>query len=161
MIAVREIKKNWKLLNDLTLRKRNKTRSPTEIEINGITTQNSTQIAEAFSPYFSSVGSNLESQIPHSNTTLLSYMGERVQSSFFASPSTAKEVEIIISELNCRSGHSYTIPQKIFVKFDHVLSKPISDLFNLSISTGVFPDLLKIARVIPNYKSDSKNTEKL
>ena len=51
-------KNTWRLLNDLTFRKRNKNGSPTEIEINGITTQDSTQIAEAFSSYFSSVGSN-------------------------------------------------------------------------------------------------------
>ena len=90
-------KNTWKLLNDLTFRKRNKNRSPTEIEINGITTQDSTEISEAFSSYFSSVGSNLESQISHSNTSLLLYLRERVQFFFFASPSTAKEVELVIS----------------------------------------------------------------
>ena len=60
-------KYTWKLLNELTFRKRNKNGSPSEIEINGKTTQDSTQIAEAFFSYFSSVGRNLESQIPHIN----------------------------------------------------------------------------------------------
>ena len=88
-------------------------------------------------------------------------MIERMHSSFFEYPSTAKEVELVICKLNCRSCNSNAIPHKILVKFAHVLSKPICDLFNLSISTGVFPIILKIARVIPIYKSGSKKTEKL
>ena len=56
-------------------------------------------------------------------------MGER--------PSTVKEVELVISKLNCRSGHFNAIPHKIFIIFAHVLSKPISDLLNLYVSTGV------------------------
>ena len=93
------------MLNNLIFRKRNKNGYRTEIVINGITTQDSTQIAEALSSYFSSVGSNLVSQIPHSNTSPFLYIGERMQSSFFASPSTAKEVELVISKLNCHSGN--------------------------------------------------------
>ena len=93
----------------------------------------------------------------HSKTSITTIIYERKgQSSFFASTSTAKNVELVISKLNCNSGHSDAIPHKIFVKFSHVLSKPISDLFNLSVSTGVFPDILKIAYVIPIYKSGYK-----
>ena len=107
-------KKYLETINELTFRKRNKNGSPTEIEVNGITTQDLTQIAEAFSSYFSSLGSNLGSQIAYSNTSPLSYMSERMQSSFFEVPSTDKAVQLVINKLNCRSGYSNAIPHKIY-----------------------------------------------
>ena len=37
-----------------------------------------------------------------------------------------------------------------------MLSKHIGDLFNLPVSTGVFPDILSVARVVPIFKSGSE-----
>jgi len=36
------------------------------------------------------------------------------------------------------------------------IAQPQEDIFNSLISTGVFHDLLKIAKVIPIFKSDDK-----
>ena len=33
-----------------------------------------------------------------------------------------------------------------------ILAEPLSQLFNLSLSTGIFPDQWKIARIAPIYK---------
>ena len=83
-------------------------------------------------------------------------MGVCAQSFFLVFSSTAKEIELIICKLNFHSSHSYAIPYEISVTFGHILNKPISDLFNLSVSTGIFPDTLKVALAIHIYKSSSK-----
>ena len=57
-----------------------------------------------------------------------------MQSSFFAPPSTAKVVQVF-SKLICRYSHSNEMSHKIIVKYAHVLSKQICDLFNLSVLT--------------------------
>ena len=36
------------------------------------------------------------------------------------------------------------------------ISKQLADLFNLSLLSGVFPSLLKIEKVLPVHKKDSK-----
>ena len=36
------------------------------------------------------------------------------------------------------------------------ISKQLADLFNLSFMTGVFPSVLKTAKVVPVFKKDSK-----
>ena len=36
------------------------------------------------------------------------------------------------------------------------ICNPLADLFNLSFSSGKFPSVLKIAKVVPVYKKDSK-----
>ena len=40
--------------------------------------------------------------------------------------------------------------------FKKEFSKPLSDITNLSFKQGIFPNLLKIANVIPTYKKGDK-----
>ena len=58
--------------------------------------------------------------------------------------------------MNNSSGPN-SIPYKIlnFKKKD--ISKQLADLFDLSVSSGVFLSLLKIAKVLPVYKKDYHN----
>ena len=45
-----------------------------------------------------------------------------------------------------------SIPTKILKMSQHIIAKPLVYLINLSFSTGVFPDLLKIANTISVLK---------
>ena len=47
-----------------------------------------------------------------------------------------------------------SIPTKIL--FKDVISSHLSDIYNISFSKGVFPSVLKTAKVIPAHKKDSK-----
>ena len=77
--------------------------------------------------------------------------------SMFVKPTSEKEVKNIIHNLNPnKSSGPNSFPTKIFKYISNIISKPICDLVNMSISNGVFPDSLKIAEVIPIYKKDSK-----
>ena len=57
--------------------------------------------------------------------------------------------------MNKSSGPN-SIPYKILNLLKKDISKQLADLFNLSLSSGVFPSLLKIAKVVPVHKKDSK-----
>ena len=57
--------------------------------------------------------------------------------------------------MNKSSGPN-SIPYKILNLFKKDISKQLADLFNLSLSSGVFPSLLKIAKLVPVHKKDSK-----
>ena len=49
-----------------------------------------------------------------------------------------------------------SIPTVILKQFNNEISGIISNLFNLSFSTGVFPDILKTSSVLPLFKKGSK-----
>ena len=78
--------------------------------------------------------------------------------SFFLHPIGVQEVINHINELNTsKSGGSLGIPIKYIKLSVNVIAPILTNFYNHCITTGCFPDILKIAEVIPLYKSGSKN----
>ena len=68
-----------------------------------------------------------------------------------------EEIANIISSLNFnKASGPNSIPYRILFLLKNEISKQLADLFNLSFMTGVFPSVLKIAKVAPVFKKDSK-----
>ena len=68
-------------------------------------------------------------------------------------PSIAEEIVKIINKFN-QPGHD-GIGNFIVKNVAHIVSKPLADIFSLSLSTGSVPEQLKIAKVIPIYKKEN------
>ena len=58
-------------------------------------------------------------------------------------------------KINKASGPN-SIPTNILKLFEKEFSKPLSDMINMSFNQGVFPNILKIANVIPVHKKGDK-----
>ena len=74
--------------------------------------------------------------------------------SMFVYPSTTFEVDKIIKNLKPKKCHLGEILAFIVKELSDILSPVISAIFNISISKGVFPDMLKLARVVPISKKE-------
>jgi hypothetical protein len=96
---------------------------------------------------------NLAKQIPVSSKNPLDYIENCSQNSMVVNPVDHTEVrKIIMSLKNCSTGWD-NIQTKI-LKQTHVLYiEVITHVLNLSLTQGLFPDTMKIARVIPLFKS--------
>jgi len=97
----------------------------------------------------------MKSQKPyHTNKSLLNFMGERIGNS--------SEICGVISLL--KSGKSFG-PNSILMKFVKLpfslISAPLSIILNESFQLGVFPDKLKLAKVIPLFKKDFSDFSKI
>ena len=78
-------------------------------------------------------------------------------STIFLQPTDKEEIANIISSLNSnKASGPNSIPYRILFLLKNEISKQLADLFNLSFMTGVFPSVLKIAKVVPVFKKDSK-----
>ena len=75
------------------------------------------------------------------------------EKSFFLSPILPDDIEALISTLKVHKvvGPG-SIPTIILKQFKKLLSKPLANLINLSFSTGLFPKILKQAKIIPIFK---------
>ena len=80
------------------------------------------------------------------------YLRGNYVNSFFFGPVSSDDVSNIILSLKNKRGDTQCIPTVFYKYINPVLSPLLTHLINLSISTGVFPDTLKIAKVSPIYK---------
>ena len=76
---------------------------------------------------------------------------------FYLSPAGPAEVEKIIDELNIKKSIGpFGVPVFLLKSFKTFFSFWLSELVNLSFETGMFPDVLKTAKIHPLHKKDSK-----
>ena len=72
-------------------------------------------------------------------------------------PTDEYEIVEIIAELNSlKSPGHLDIPVVLLKKAKFLIAQYLADSFNECVVTGIYPDVLKIAQVIPLHKSGSK-----
>ena len=123
----------------------------------GATVTDPLHIANIFNDYFSSIAEKTKANIKFSNKSFQDFLHHPNADSLFITPTDAHEVNLIISSLNSdKSTGPNSLPTKILKLLKNDISTHLADIFNLSFSSGVFPSILKIAKVIPVHKKESK-----
>ena len=155
-------KKLWKVVNEIIGKSNDKSCSIDYLCIDGIKEYSAKKISDHFAKYFSSVGKNFAIKIPKSKNSVDSYL-EKLQSnhkSFFFKPCDESEIYDVISALPLKSSHGYDNISNILLKtIAHEISLPLSILVNQSLAQGEFPSMMKLAEVVPLFKSKSRNME--
>ena len=130
-----------------------------KIDIDGNKESNPDIISEHFNNYFTSIAQNLASKIPPSNVNPLSFINHQPNTFVFFECCESEIVEII-NQLKNNKCSLHEIPVHIYKRVADIIAPVIRDLINDSVSNGIFPDLLKTARVVPIHKSGSKQSTK-
>ena len=75
--------------------------------------------------------------------------------SFFVDPVTEEEVEKELLSLNPSKSVGYDkFGPKVIRELAPLIKQPLTNIFNKSFSTGIFPDSLKISLITPIYKNE-------
>ena len=136
-------------------RKNGKPHFPTQIKINSVNVTDQTKIANEFNNYFTSVGNTLSGQIPQTRQTYRNYLTKVINSKFTFSHTNRDEVLKIINKfLPKTSSGCDELSMKLLKKVKFVLCDPLSLIINQSLNTGIFPDKLKLAKVLPLFKKN-------
>ena len=123
----------------------------------GATVTDPLRIANIFNDYFRSIAEKTKANIKFSNKSFQDFLHHPNEESLFITPTDAHEVNLIMSSLNSdKSTGLNSLPSKILKLLKNEISTHLADIFNLSFSSGVFPSILKIAKVIPVHKKESK-----
>ena len=96
------------------------------------------EISSIFSKFFSSLAPKLASKLFSTNREFTDYMSGNFDESFFFNPVVASELEteILTIPLNKAYGLS-SCPTRILRSVRHILSKPLADAMNKSVSQGM------------------------
>ena len=110
-----------------------------------------------FNNYFASIAETTKKSIKYTHKHFSDYLSNESDSAIFLQPIGKEEIANIISSLNSSKAFGpNSISYRILVLLKNEISKQLADLFNLSLMTGVFPSVLKTAKLIPVFKKDSK-----
>ena len=152
--------KLWKLING-TIGKLNDKSGIIEHILDGKERiSNGKGITNQFAKYFSTVGSKFANKIKNSKKGIKEYltvMTRNTHTSFFA-PTDLTELKSLIDELPNKSSSGYNdVSNKILKQLKNVICEPLTLIFNKSMTEGIFPEIMKVADVVPLYKSKEKH----
>ena len=122
-------------------------------DTNGNLTLDSTTMATVFNDFFVHVADGITKKIPRTLKSPLGYLDNKNQNSFFITPSAPYAVLDIINTL--KTGKSIgpnSIPIKLLKILSPHISSPLSQIVNESFLSGIFPEKLQLAKVIPLFR---------
>ena len=147
-----DFKKTWSQINEILGKKKNNS-LPSNMYLDNSRFHTREQIAESFNSYFINIGKNISKNIPDGNKSFNDYLQGMNQSSLFLNPTSVFE---IIKYSNSLKPHKASGPDdispRVIKECIHYIADPLCHIFNISISSGVIPDKLKEAKIIPIYK---------
>ena len=113
-------------------------------------------IANYFNQYFVEIGLETDKKISHTPKNFHDYLKDiNCKNTFFLRAVRTHEIqEIILSFDSNTSTGPNSIPIYILKAFNNFFSSILCKIINLVFGTGIFPDLCKLAKVIPIYKKD-------
>ena len=115
--------------------------SPTSIIHEGNFIADPLSIANFFNDFFSTVAQKLPSKIKFSSKSFSDFLPPNIHES------------IILSQI--KSTDLNSIPIKILKLLQVQISKHLTNIFNLSLTTAIFPHSLKSSKVVPIHKKSS------
>ena len=130
---------------------------PKQILVDKIEVNCARSIAEKFNKFYVNVGPNLAKKIPQSDINFESDL-PKVNATLKESSLTENELEEAVKSLkkNKASGPD-GLDVNIIISVYKIIKRPLIKIFNDSLLLGIFPQTMKIAKVLPFYKSGKKN----
>ena len=151
----------WKYLKELNPKGAHSI--PNTLEHDNISAENTSEIVEMFNDYFTKLAENLISESPEHTRTfdvLSEYTKSKLNSTeiFKLEKIDANDVLLMLGKLDTSSAAGIdSLGPKLLKLAAPILCKPISILINKSITSGKFPDELKLAKVTPIFKKGDKS----
>ena len=115
-------------------------------------------ISDDMNEHFCNVGGKLQAKIPDYGLKYMEYMPPRTASSFYLELVTSEDImlEIKRTKPSKSPGHDL-IGSKVIKLCPRIFAYNLAKIYNWSIENGIYPDDLKIAKVLTLYKKGVKH----
>ena len=136
-------RKTWQTINELASSKSGKT-AVTSLKVNGVSITNPTELSKEFNNHFATIGSELSRNIDSPD-------GD-------AQMHSVNKVFSLLNKLNkSKAAGLGKISARLTRECADLIGIHICDIFNQSISLGIFPDDWKCARGTPLFKQGDRD----
>ena len=147
----------WNEINTIIKGHKNKTIIPS-IKVNDSLEHDSKIIADKLNNYFATIGEEMGKQILVTENEFQKYMPQRTNNSIFLTLVSENEIKKCINSLPNKnsSGHD-NISQKLLKNIESCMTPILTKLINSSINDRIYPNCLKLTKIIPLHKGGEKH----
>jgi len=148
------VKATWSMLKQITNKNSKSHSLPSSLIINNKLSSNTSEIANGFNNFFSIIGQKVSDSVPPSTSHFSSHLKGHYPQSLYLIPTTENEIKDIAKTLKPKlsQGHD-NISTKLLKNTIDIIAKPLAHIYNQSFVNGIVPSDMKIAKVVPIFKS--------
>ena len=141
----------WKCINQLLRKTKPKTTVPNTIHADGQVITSPQSICEKLNDHCVKIGEKLSDKLASNcETNHKKYLGKRQMSSIVLKPADEYEIAELIAGLNSQKSPGYLdIPIVLLKEAKFLIARYLADSFNECMVSGIYPDVLKIAKGFP------------
>ena len=153
-----DMKKTWSILRTAMNKGNSHMPIPSYFNIHGTKIVDKTKIVNSFNTYFANIGTTTHLAVPETDILPENYMGPNHEHSMFLDPVTPFDIINITNKLKNKTSQGHdNISCKILKTSIHYILIPLTHIINKSLATGIVPNNMKVARVIPLFKSGDQH----
>jgi hypothetical protein len=155
-----DVKTTWKCINQIMGKSKQKFNFPESLHLNNKTFSSPQAIATGFNDFYTNIGPDLARKLPPPNQSFTHYIkSANYANSFFMHPSSEDEIISVAKTMKPKASSGFdSISPKLLQGIIRGISFPLKHIINLSLEKGEFPNKMKIAKVIPIFKSGESSS---
>jgi len=153
-----DIRGTWKIIGGILNKTKRKKNFPHFFKDGENKIYDKNVITNKFNTFFANIGNNLSSQITMPiNKTFQNYLTCKYTHNFQFQEINDEVIISIIDKLAPKTSCGFDgVSSKMVKTIKVALIQPITLIINQMLHTGIFPDKLKIAKIIPLHKKDDE-----
>ena len=151
------LSKYWSIMKEIIGKGRAEENPSYFLDESGERNEDCMEIATNFNKYFINVGPQLASKTPETFEDCTRYLQHRNDYTIFLEPVIIEETRRIIMALRDAIAGWDCINKLMLINTLDCIVVPLTHILNLSITQGIFPSKLKVAKIKPIYKAEGKH----
>jgi len=153
----RNLKKTWEILRN-AINSSNVKKDPiSELFVNGVNYTEPIDIANILNEFFVNEPVNIANNIPSTDINPTVFPPNPIAFSLNNSPVTVTEIIEATTQLQSKKSEDMNGLSMFFIKkFINILAYPLYHVIYKSFETGIVPSQLKIAKIVPIFKSGDR-----
>ena len=153
-MIINNLKKTWNIINDMRNKNKCKSSFPAAFTCNDTEISDPMVIANKFNDFFVNIGPTLANNINITTKSADSYLQGSLPQTIFLNQTSEDEINHIIKRLKLASTGWDDIDTRVLKFISSDIAPLLCHIVNSSLSTGIIPNELKIAKVVPIFKAD-------
>ena len=151
-----DTKKTWQTISEIVCKSNKNRKILDKIIIGSKTLTDKQVICDKFNDFFANIVPKLSSEItPQNSTRFEHYLTRQIMTSSSFTLVTHEDVNKTLLSLRTKTSTGIDgISVKLLKSLAPVLTNPLTLIINQSLTMGIFPSKLKIAKVLPLFKKN-------